>query len=252
MIVDKFSGHWLTELDARAKDAFSSNRRLYLLIDGAFVPGLHRRISVCYKKSLFASLPGADDKAIDVSPFLTPFSSGDKIVNALLRDCCGWPMVSAIETPDSLEQLASRLSVWCIIDVGGQRFNFRFADTRRLPAIFSILTEVQRSEFVGPAVRWSYTARNGQWCELDVRYSSAKPAVEPGLTEAQFSDLVADSLVDEIMVALRGRGHGVFMSPYQSYKLICLALEAASSIETVLADMDLIDWCEEFWLRRMA
>jgi hypothetical protein len=68
----------------------------------------------------------------------------------LLDKCSGWPMMCAIETPESQAELAARLAAWCVVEVDDQRFNFRFPDTRRLPAIFDALTPTQRAEFAGP------------------------------------------------------------------------------------------------------
>jgi hypothetical protein len=244
MFIDAFDQDWLDELDARAERIAPSDR-LYLLLDGAFVPGLHKMLARDRKVSLFASLPGCTEQALDASPFLTPFDNADKTLRSLLRRCNRWPMVSVIETPESLEQLAARLSAWCVVEADGQRFNFRFPDTRRLPAIFSTLNPKQRSLLAGPAQRWSYIGRDGLWCELQVEGSGAEIVGEPVLDEQQFAILVSDSEADELMVLLRDRGHEVLRHPSRSHALLSNALHAARLAE--LTNDELLGWCEWFW-----
>lgn len=128
--------------------------RPYVLVDAAFVPGLHKKLANDRKAILFASLPGCTEEAVDASPFVTLLDPADRALKALLLRCDRWPMLSVIATPESLQQLASRLSAWCVVEVDGQRFNFRFPDTRRLPAIFDTLSLTQRAQLLGPAKSW--------------------------------------------------------------------------------------------------
>lgn len=146
----------------------------------SFMAGIPPRGYCCHKKLaserkavLFALLPGCSEEAADASPFLTPFDPADKTLKALLRRCDRWPMLSVIATPESIEQLVRRLSAWCVIEVDGQAFNFRFPDTRRLPAIVDVLNPTQRAQFLGPATGWTYIGRNGCWHALAVESSSA-------------------------------------------------------------------------------
>jgi hypothetical protein len=244
MLIDAFAQDWLDDLDARAEQIAPSHL-LYLLLDGAFVPGLHKMLALDRKVSLFESLPGCTEQAVDVSPFLTPFHPADKTLRSLLRRCSRWPMVSVIGTPEPLEQLAARLSAWCVVEADGQRFNFRFPDTRRLPAIFSTLNPKQRALFAGPAQRWSYMGRDGHWCELQVESSGTEIAADPILDEHQFAILVGDSEADELMVLLGDRGHEVLRHPFRSHALLSSALRAARIAE--LTDDELPGWSEWFW-----
>lgn len=244
MFIDAFAQDWLDELDARAQQIPASHR-LYLLLDGAFVPGLHKTLTRDRKASLFASLPGCTEQALDASPFLTPFDPVDKTLRSLLVRCNRWPMVSVVETRESIEQLAARLSAWCVVEADGQRFNFRFPDTRRLPAIFSTLYPKQRALFAGPARRWSYIGREGHWCELQVEGPGTEIVIDPRLDEHQFAILVGDSEADELMVLLGDRGHEVLRNPARSHSLLSSALVAARLAE--LTDDELPGWCEWFW-----
>lgn len=244
MLIDKFAPKSIDVLCGRTLD---SRVHLYLLIDGAFMSGVHRVFDDKEKGILFDALPCCTDATRDVSPFVVAFQPTDRRQRVLLDRCSGWPMVSAIETPEGLAQLSSRLAAWCIIEVDDQRFNFRFSDTRRLPAIFNSLTPQQRATFTGPMKRWSYIARDGSWEELPVSGDSDENAVDPILDECQFASLVDDSRVDELLALLRDRGHDVYGLPSRSHSLVSTALRAASS--AALEEDDIVQWCLWFWER---
>jgi hypothetical protein len=246
MLIDAFAADWMDVLGARMEQLAPSNR-LFLLLDGAFVPGLHKMLPSEQKALLFAALPGCSDQVKDASPFLTPYVPAERTMRPLLRRCDQWPMVSAIETPESLDTLTARLSAWCVIEADGQRFNFRFPDTRRLPAIFNVLGPTQRAQIAGPAIRWSYVGRDGVWRELCLVPSGEKAAADPVLDDEQFASLVGDSQADELLVLLRDRGHAVFRHPSKSHALLDCALRAARRGR--LESGDVLDWCDWYWLR---
>lgn len=244
MLIDAFSENWIEELNYRAS-VLGPACRLYLLVDGAFVSCLHRSIAIDRKALLFASLPGCNEAANDASPFLTPYDPGNQQLRVLLQRCDRWPMLSAVETPESLDRLAARLASWCVVEADGQRFNFRFPDTRRLPAIYRTLTPQQRAALVGPVTRWCHIGRDGKWCELPLNGKESKSAAEPILDERQFAALVDDSRLDELLVALRDRGHDVFECPSRSHGSLATALCVALAAE--LDEHDVLQWCEWFW-----
>jgi hypothetical protein len=216
-------------------------------VDGAFVPGLHKKLRPDEKAILFESLPGCREETKDMSPFLAPFKSADKTIARLLKRCNQWPMVSAIETTEFLRELSERLASWCVVEADGQRFNFRFADTRRLPCIFKTLSPAQRVAFCGPVVRWTYVSRDGRWAELKIDGPSAPAAAEPVLNQRQFASLVHDSRVDELMVQLGYRGNATYKHPVRSHQLLTAALKTATDAE--LSEEHVLDWCEWFWRR---
>ena len=249
MLIDAFKEDSFDTLERRAAQLSAPNR-LYLLIDGVFIPGLQKAVATECKALLFASLPGCNGETADASPFLTPYIPNDKRMHSLLRRCSGWPMLSLIETPESLAQLAARVSAWCVVEADGQRFNFRFPDTRRLPAIFQTLDAEQRAQFTGAVVRWSYINREGSWNELDVTGVDAEPASNPVLDDRQFAALVDDSRADEVLVLLGDRGREVGKHPSLSHARVATALQVA--IPGQLSDEAVLDWCEWYWQRAEA
>ena len=244
MFIDSFTQAWFDELNRRAQ-AEPPVHPAYLLVDGAFVPGLYRLLGDSAKAILFELLPGCSEEARDVSPFLIPLTSFATEIGALLKRCSGWPMVSLIETCEPLEQLAARLASWCIVEADGQRFNFRFPDTRRLPAIFRALDETQRAQMAGPAVSWLYVARDGNWADLDVKGRDSGIADQPTLNQAQFALLVDDSRADEVLSQLVGRGDDPYRTPSRSHTLVTLALHVAE--DAMLEAHATLDWCEWYW-----
>lgn len=246
MFIEKFEENIYEELERRIAQANTSNNS-YFFLDGAFVPGLRKRFASQCRDILFSRFPGCSEEDLDASPFLMPIMKDDKRSRSLLRYCNGWPMVSFIETPESLEKLGARLAAWCIVETGGQRFNFRFADTRRLGAVFETLTLKQRAELTGPAVHWSYISRSGNWTRLEILSSNAGVSIDPILDEKQFARLVDDSYVDELMILLSDRGREVFSRPLRSHTLVSLALQVAT-VEH-LEKEQFLNWCEYFWLK---
>lgn len=241
MLIDSFSDDWLAELDARALEVKPPNS-LYLLIDGAFVEGLHRMLPDDAKVCLFSTQPGANDETLDVSPFLTPYAA---TTHSLLTRCNRWPMVSVIETPEPVARLAERLAAWCVVAVDRQRFNFRFADTRRLPAIYENLNPMQRVQFSGPASQWAYVARDGLWRSLPIDSQGVEVAREVVLDERQFSNLVEDCEADEMMTALSREELDVYHHPSRSHALVSRAQTLAK--QKILDRPELTAWCAWFW-----
>lgn len=241
MLIDCFADDWLAALEARA-GALETPDALYLLIDGAFVEGVHRMVPDKAKVCLFGLLPGADEQTMDVSPFLTQYSPS---VHSLLECCNRWPMVSAIETPEPMERLAERLAAWCVVEVDQQRFHFRFADTRRLPTIYKSLHPAQRSSFSGPAKGWSYVARDGSWRSLPIDTRDVDIARKAGLDERQFSMLVEDGDADVMMATMSRGGLDVYRHPSRSHALVLSALQIAR--DESLSGTELAAWCEWFW-----
>jgi hypothetical protein len=252
MLIDPFSVHWLDELEESAARAACSGNNIHILIDGAFVPEVHKIISDNSKRIIFAELAGCSEEAFQFSPFLVQFATGDRRIKMLLQKCDGWPMVSVVETPESLEALTVRLSRWCIIEVDSQFFNFRFSDTRRLPAIFNTLTFVQQCCIAGPAVRWGFINREGKWAELKVSGYACSIIVQPELNMVQFEKLISESHADELMSLLNNRGCDVFAHASDSHAVITAALKSFDDAKADSATVDIVGLCESYWVQSKA
>lgn len=168
-------------------------------------------------------------------------------MQSLLQRCSGWPMISAIETAESQSELTERLSAWCVVEAGDQRFNFRFPDTRRLPSIFATLTAEQQTQLAGPASRWSYVDRSGSWAELNVPGVPSAIADRPRLDDQQFPRLVDASEVDEVIAILVDRGNRMTHKHSEIYSGLAIALRTATRRN--LDSESKIQWCESCWLQ---
>jgi hypothetical protein len=243
MLINPFQPEWQSDLN-RHHAALPHGASLMLLIDGVFVPGLFRKLSSeCTPILLFELLPGCSKEARDVSPFVVAFDPSNKSLVRLLTRCNGWPMLSVLVTYESAEELAKRFATCCIVEADGQKFNFRFPDTRRLPTVFETLTQQQRGELIGSAIGWHYIGRDGSWCSLPLK-PSTQPLPIPEklvLDGRQFGQLLSDSEPDEMWVQLLDRGAQTDLLPSQRHDLLLDALRVAD--KHGLDDILKIAWC---------
>lgn len=243
MLIDPFLPEWQSNLN-RLHTALPHGASLMLLIDGAFVPKIFQQLgNECTPILLFELLPGCSEEARDISPFIVPFNPRAKSIVRLLSRCSGWPMLSALATFESADKLAERLAAWCVVEVDGQSFNFRFPDTRRLPAIFDTLTPEQRRELIGNAIGWHYIRREGDWSDLPVEPITIPLSIaeKARLNGHQFGQLLKDSEPDEMWVQLLDRGVKTHLLPSQRHALLSNALYVAD--KNGLDDLLRIAWC---------
>lgn len=238
MLIDAYEERWLERLNE------PSGEMLFLLIDGAFLPGLYRRIRSTGMEValLFETLPACSDATRDVSPFLVPWSGGNCRFETLLCECSGMPMVSAISTKETLFELTERLAAWCVIEADGQRFNFRFTDTRRLPAIYEALSLQQRAQLIGLTSRWAYIGRDGIWRALALSVGVDAIADRPTLDDCQFARLVGESEADEVIANLEYLGASHITSPSHRYEVVSRALQYTAKADLTVADK--LAWCD--------
>jgi hypothetical protein len=243
MLNDPYKKNWLEDLRNLANH---SEGNCYLLIDGAFKPGFHRHVANALPNAglslLFEALPSCSDKARDVSPFLLQYGDHDQSSLEIFQQCSGNPMVSFIQTVETLEQLTLRLAPWCIAYSDGQRFNFRFPDTRRLPDIFAVLHDDQKAHFSGPAKEWRYIDREGQWKGLAVDPSDEVAlSTWPELDDSQFAKLVDASEPEEMIERISRRQFLLNELPSRLHAATAQALRVAQK-ERLDNDLQL-DWC---------
>lgn len=238
-------------LDALQKET-ESNRNtwphanVFALIDCAFIDHMHATILKQHlpSRSLFdlSSDPSPELQAI--SPTLIPQTPETAPQwRDVLRLTDGWPMLSLIVTPESLDELALRLSPWCIVNADGQPFVFRFPDTRRLPAIVDVLTPAQHGAFFGPAIAWRYRTRSAHWAELPLPAAPLAGAEYIKLNAQQCAQLLNESEADAIMAYLNVKNPSI-MHPYNAadaHQRITQALKRADRYG--IAGNDRIQWC---------
>jgi len=209
-----------------------------------FIPGLFWHLGRTSEPALlFEWLPDCNDSLRDVSPFLVPFAAGDKALRHVLERCDWPPMLSTIATSGSVDVRAERLAAWWTVATGGDYFNFRFPDTRRLPAIFAVLMPEQQRELAGNALSWHYMARNGAWGALPIDCCGPAAGITASarLSEAQFARVIGDSEADEIWVRLQYGGAIWDGLPSERYYLLSEAVQIARKHQ--LGNTATFRWC---------
>ncbi|UZD56511.1 DUF4123 domain-containing protein [Caldimonas aquatica] len=158
-------------------------------------------------QAVFHRLGETGPEALAVSPCVVAHRPHDAALRDVLHQCSARPMVTAVVTSESADQLADRLARWAIVNATGSLFHLRFADTRRLPAIARALQPEQLADFIGPALQWRCIGRDGRWHELprvavEPTALTANSIEAPPLDDAQFAALVQDSEADGLLAAL--------------------------------------------------
>jgi hypothetical protein len=247
---------WLDEFQEHVLKiaASNDNANVYALVDCAFAedcyPTLKLQNRALQWRSLFDLSNNPNEKLAEVSPTLIPLHSNTSSAwRAVLSKTNGIPMISVIVTPESLDALAQRLNVWCVVDADGEHYCFRFSDTRRLPDIIDILTPEQHGQFIGPAHSWTYRNREAQWVNLNLPTTPLPPALEIHLDSDQCAYLIGASATDEIMGDLNVHEPSLIQAlpPAQAHDVLCNALTHAE--QGGIKGQDLFSWCR-LWLRR--
>lgn len=219
---------------------------VYALLDCAFVERTHAAIQKhrLPSRSLYDLSDKPSRELQAVSPTLMPLTlEGESRWRDVLRLTDGWPMLSLIVTPEPLDDLAQRLSQWCVVNADGQPFVFRFPDTRRLPAVVDVLTPAQHGAFFGPALAWRYRTRSAQWAELPLPATPLPPADQVKLDAQQSAELINESEADEIMAYFSVYDPAVMRQyhPAAAHKLVMHGLKRADRYG--IADADRVQWC---------
>lgn len=235
MLIDTYAAEWFDELGASGST--------YLLLDGAFIPGFHKRFDE-EAIFLFQPLPGWRDAVREVSPFIIRFDSKSQRLKQALKECNGWPMISAFKTREPLNDFAERLSRWCVVEAGGQHINLRFPDTRRLPDIYRVMSDEQRSDMFGPAEHCVYLGRDGLWRHIALDTKIQASPVEQKLTDTQFEELLSCSEGDSMLAQLERRlALNNDMPRSAQYSAVCAAIALGKAQK--LERNDLLDLCEQ-------
>lgn len=214
-MINEFDPQWRHQLYAMANE---QGKTTYLLVDGVCLDKTLQfirewPIPVAPQCALFYERADENDNeaVLAASPWLLPYPPELERTGALLAAFDALPAIICIRTGDSRPALLARLKRWTIVSCGDMQFNFRFTDTRRLPAIHRVLTPEQRVSLFGNHDQWAFMNRQGQWELLalsDADKNLTKPEgawhelQDPALSDDQFAALLKDSEPDEIIAAI--------------------------------------------------
>jgi hypothetical protein len=175
---------------------------VYALFDCAFNEPCHAEIkrSRLPARTLYDLSNDPSPELQAVSPTLVPLTRATAPSwRAVTGHTDGYPMLSVIVTPESLDELTLRLHPWCVVNADGEHYVFRFPDTRRLSGIVDVLTPEQHGAFFGPAHMWLTRTRRATWSALPLPGLPLPPAEEVKLDGEQFAQLMNDAEADEII-----------------------------------------------------
>jgi hypothetical protein len=222
--IDPFEPHWLDELDRRTQHP-SNGLGVRLVLDAVFAPGLAEQLQQigCAPELVFRRLPCANrPAALTVSPLVLTYCSGHAALKTLLQTTCSTrPMVTAVHTRESPEELADRLAQWSIVDAAGTLLHLRWGDTRRLPKLAQVLQPQQRTALIGLAQAWWCIGRDGHWQTLPLGEGGPLPAASaspPTLTPQQVAALIDDSEPDEMLAMLERELEDVWRTTRASWR----------------------------------
>ncbi len=133
---------WHTQLNELRRQYPQAH--IYALVEGVLNETCYpmlKRSGLLPFIALYANTPCADEETLCISPILIEYvESAQKTWNSLIKKTDGRSALSLIVTTESLQQIAARLTPWCVVDAAGYTLALSFADTRILPELFKILT----------------------------------------------------------------------------------------------------------------
>lgn len=209
MSINMFPADWKVSLHTRLQSFRCQfpEAHIYALVDGVFDESCYlllKRSQHLRYEALFACTPCADEETLTVSPLLVEFDDAVRFTwERLLEKTNGHPALSLIVSSEPLSQVAARLASWCIVDAADYAVALSFADTRILPQLFKILTAQQLGQLCGPAHRWQYVTRNGDWGDLALPDEALPAAVGISLSEQQCAQLMRAAEGDGILFQVR-------------------------------------------------
>jgi hypothetical protein len=142
-----------------------------------------------------------DPRAEALGPCVTPpRKSTEQLASKLAQDAERAWVVSALHARGSLADLIRHLKFLRYVQTqDGQRYYWRYADTRCLNALWFELTDMQRHQVSGPIHRWLHHDRDGRIVNLPISSACERSKVHPAVTsELRISDHQLAGMLDTV------------------------------------------------------
>lgn len=167
-----------------------SERTSFALFDAAALTTEERQALRAVPDAVWAYDNQSDDQAAGMGPVWVPLDAhADALVNHLWADEARAWAASRGESEGDYQQLSHHLRGLRYVHThDGQRYFFRFADTRCLTAMAGALEADRKEHLTGPITHWQYMGRNGLPAALQ---ASARHAIQPGLRRLRADELGA-------------------------------------------------------------
>ncbi len=161
-----------------------------------------------------------DDQAKFVGPVLVaPCALADEVAAQLQADEARAWAISTLRAQTDFDILARHLVALRYLNTqDGQRYYFRYADSRCLAALWPVLTASQQRALLGPVQRWAYTDRRMQSKAISLGHEMRADATDRvtghlRLTDQQLEGLLQRCWPDQLLYSAREQqpdvGHGL-------------------------------------------
>lgn len=208
-----------------------------------------------------------DEQATSVGPVLVaPCVAADQLAALLLADDARAWAVATIHAQADFGTLEQHLvAVRYLHTQDGQRYYLRYADSRCLVALWSVLSPSQQGALLGPIQHWAYTDRQAQPQAISLGHEAAKAAfnrfpAQLRLNNQQLDGLLERTWPDQMLysVAERQPHLGQSLTSWQRYtcaQRVCDWLLAEQEdrypvqvemLKLILSNASL-DWDDDQW-----
>ena len=147
-----------------------------------------------------------DEQAASVGPVLVaPCVAADQLAALLQADDARAWAVATLHAQSDFGTLEQHLvAVRYLHTQDGQRYYLRYADSRCLVALWSVLTASQQGALLGPVHGWAYTDRQAQLQAISLGQEAAKTAVnrfpaQLRLNNQQLNGLLQSTWPDQLL-----------------------------------------------------
>jgi len=256
MTINLYPPGWHEAFDQQITDLQTQfpEAHIYALIDGvqneSCYPFLKRHGGLSYFP-LYKNTASRDDETLGLSPLLVAYDEFAPLIwRKLIEKTNGHASLSIIVTTESREQIAERLTPWCIVNADGEWMALSFSDTRILPELFKVLTQEQVGQLCGPALRWQYVTRHCTWQDLPMPTVPLTLADEVKLDEQQCARLIDASEADGVLYQLRRANAALVdcQSPARAHELTRHMLNCANHAQ-ISSPPERVELCELIFLR---
>jgi hypothetical protein len=180
------------------------------LVDSAFDHDIDGT-DPCYRQGMNCYEGYPLDDLASIAPWLVPLSADEEgfvFLAKLLAHCSGRPMLSVMASRIQARELLKRwLPLHRVRTADEQRMLLRFADTRILPMLPSMLKPDQWAAFAGPFEHWFYVDRTGIATACTLPPPGLQPIAPPLRFTQDQIDVATDAAEADTMLD--------FMADYQ-------------------------------------
>lgn len=178
----------------------------FALFDAAALNTQERQALRAVPDAVWAYANQSDEQAADMGPVWVPLDQeAEALVTRLWADEARAWAASCGEAEGDYQALSHQLRGLRYVHThDGQRYFFRFADTRCLTAMAAALAADRKEHLTGPITHWRYMGRDGRPAALRSRASGIQPGLRrlraeelSALLEATWPDQLLASAADE-------------------------------------------------------